>query len=134
MSFFPKMKIVFFPILLLLSGCVDGPFYPWSGCNPIGPGPGPCPVPGGPCGPGPVVPPPPGPCPLNGPCRPCGPVLIGCYCSGPCTVYHPNYFYRCHNNHCVHYSPYAPNRCDPWPYYHDCKYASCGPLYSPYYF
>ena len=56
-----------------------------------------------------------------------GPPLIGCYYGSPCTSYHPNYFYRCHNHKCVTYSPYAPNRCDPVPYYTGCKYTGCFP-------
>lgn len=102
---------------LLLAGCVNGPLYPWTTCPPNGPyyigcavpapGPGPCPVPG------------PGGCPG--------------FCNQQCTAYHPNYYYRCHNNKCVTYSPYAPNRCDPVPYYTGCKYASCCQgNYTPY--
>ncbi len=60
------------------------------------------------------------PCPVN------GPSLAGCY-PGPCAIYHPNYFYRCHNKKCTTYSPFAPNTCDPFPYYTSCKYASCCP-------
>ncbi|MBS0351459.1 MAG: hypothetical protein JSR33_09810 [Proteobacteria bacterium] len=59
------------------------------------------------------------PCAASGPCQPGGFPI-------PCTQYHPNRFYRCHNSHCVTYSPYAPNRCDPYPYYTPCKYTSCG--------
>lgn len=73
----------------LLSGCVNGPLYPWEKCNPN------------------------------------GPYLIGCYYTSPCTSYHPNAFYRCNNGRCVTYSPYAPNRCDPVPYYTGCKYTAC---------
>lgn len=60
-------------------------------------------------------------CPAN------GPPLIGCYYTGPgpCTAYHPNSFYRCRNNRCTTYSPYAPNKCDPVPYYTGCKYTAC---------
>lgn len=75
-------------VITLLSGCVNGPLYPWGSCAP-------------------------------------GVPLIGCYAASPCTAYHPNYFYRCHNNKCVTYSPYAPNHCDPVPYYTGCKYTAC---------
>lgn len=58
-------------------------------------------------------------------CSPYGPHMLGCYYGSPCTAYHPDYFYRCHNNRCVTFSPYAPNRCDPTPYYTGCKYTLC---------
>lgn len=58
-------------------------------------------------------------CPAN------GPYLVGCYPVAPCTTYHPNFYYRCFNNHCGFYSPYAPNKCDPFPYYTNCRYTAC---------
>lgn len=58
-------------------------------------------------------------CSSNAPYRP------GCYYTGGCTAYHPNYFYRCQNHHCATYSPHAPNKCDPYPFYTGCKYATC---------
>lgn len=99
-------------VSVLLTGCVYGPLYPWA------------------------------------PCPPNGPFLLGCYPAGyypanpctlgcnpnPCTSYHPNYYYRCHNNKCTNYSPYAPNTCDPFPYYTNCKYAICNPqVYTTYF-
>jgi hypothetical protein len=66
-------------------------------------------------------------------CSPNGPPLLGCYYTSPCTAYHPNYFYRCHNHKCVTYSPYAPNKCDPVPFYTSCKYTACCQNYTPYF-
>lgn len=91
MKFLAKLVTAASPLAVsvLLSGCVNGPFYPWERCSPD------------------------------------APYMIGCYYADPCTSYHPNSFYRCHNNRCTTFSPYAPNTCDPVPYYTGCKYTSC---------
>jgi len=74
----------------ILAGCVNGPLYPTTLCDPH------------------------------------KPYLIGCYYNG-CTEYRPNYFYRCKDSKCKTYSPYAPNQCDPHPYYTQCKKTCCPP-------
>ncbi len=128
---FPKIKYSLVPLIaLLLSGCAYGPIYPWAPCPAGGPNLIGCyyPNPGGP-GPIPGPMPPPGPRLCAPPCGACGP--CGFY---GCTAYHPNQFYRCHNNRCVTYSPYAPNRCDPVPYYTGCKYTGCHEHNYSYYF
>lgn len=104
-----KYRMILLSVGVLLAGCVNGPFYPWAKCS---------------------SPPPLVGCGARPPCAP--PPLIGCYGS-PCTSYHPSYFYRCHNNRCVTFSPYAPNHCDPVPYYTGCKYTLCCPTYTSYF-
>lgn len=98
-------KCLLFITPILLSGCMAGP--------------PPCPVPVSTC-PVPT-------CPVPVPAYTGGlPIpIMGFNYAPPCTAYHPNSFYRCNNSRCVTYSPYAPNKCDPVPYYTQCKHTSC---------